>query len=66
MIKRTRIGKTKVFMQASYHYRHTRIIGISLNRMETILPDLPNSIHYGLTINLWKYLFRVSISKENK
>jgi len=66
MIKTAKIGNTKVFAQATYHYRQTRIIGVSLNRMETILPDLLNSTHYGLTINLWKYLFTISISKEKK
>lgn len=72
MIKKTKIGNTEVGVQATYHYTHHRMFGINFTRIHTpfrgmtapmLLP--PSPIYYTLSINLWKYVFKIGVTKYN-
>lgn len=68
MIKKTKIGNTEFGVQATYHYTHHRILGISFTRMTGIAPTLlpPSPIYYTLSINLWKYVFKIGVTNYGR
>ena len=63
MIKKIKIGNKEIGVQATYHYDRHRIIGISFSRMVGLIS--PERVYYTFTINLWKYVFKIGVTKYN-
>ena len=66
MIKKTKIGNTEIGVQAGYHYRYNRIIGVTFSRTTSPSQIIILPTRYDFMISFWKYVFKIGLTNEKK